>query len=252
MTCELFAVCFAAARPLETGRFWAGLLGGEATDDAYGGVSVLIAEQPGFRIRFRPDAAPKSGPNPAHFNLTSSSLEDQERRVARALELGGRHIDVGQLPEETHVVLADPEGNEFCVVGPGNNSLAGLRPVGDVAGDGSREAGLFWSRALEWPLVWDQDEETAIQAPYGGPKLTWGGPPLMDRTGPDRVHFDLTAPDAAAIDRLIALGAARAGGETGAARAGGGKTSGGQEGGREPGFVAMTDPDGADFCVLLP
>ncbi|MGH3368116.1 MAG: VOC family protein, partial [Nocardioidaceae bacterium] len=30
--------------------------------------------------------------------------------------LGARHIDIGQRPEEGHVVLADPEGNEFCVL----------------------------------------------------------------------------------------------------------------------------------------
>jgi hypothetical protein len=35
--------------------------------------------------------------------------------VARALELGARHADVGQRPEEEHVVLADPDGNEFCL-----------------------------------------------------------------------------------------------------------------------------------------
>jgi hypothetical protein len=39
----------------------------------------------------------------------------QRATVDRALALGGRHVDVGQLPEEEHVVLADPEGNEFCV-----------------------------------------------------------------------------------------------------------------------------------------
>ena len=36
--------------------------------------------------------------------------------MERALATGASHLDVGQLPEEEHVVLADPEGNEFCVV----------------------------------------------------------------------------------------------------------------------------------------
>jgi hypothetical protein len=35
--------------------------------------------------------------------------------VATALALGAGHLDVGQRPEEEHIVLADPEGNEFCV-----------------------------------------------------------------------------------------------------------------------------------------
>jgi hypothetical protein len=43
-----------------------------------------------------------------HFDLTSTSLEDQQQTVAKALDLGARHTDVGQGPEEGHVVLADP------------------------------------------------------------------------------------------------------------------------------------------------
>ena len=98
-----------------------------------------------------------------HFDLTSASLEEQEQTVARALGLGARHIDVGQLPEEEHVVLADPEGNEFCVIEAGNNFLADCGFIGAVSSDGSQEVGYFWSEALGWPLVWDQDQETAIQ-----------------------------------------------------------------------------------------
>ncbi len=37
--------------------------------------------------------------------------------MATALGLGAGHLDVGQRPEEGHVVLADPDGNEFCVKG---------------------------------------------------------------------------------------------------------------------------------------
>ena len=61
------------------------------------------------------------------------------------------------------MVLADPEGNEFCVIEPGNNFLADCGFIGALAGDGSQEVGYFWSEALGWPLVWDQDQETAIR-----------------------------------------------------------------------------------------
>ena len=74
----------------------------------------------GFRIRFVPSQEDKTGLNRMHFDLTSASLEDQQQTVTRALELGAQHLDVGQRPEEGHVVLADPEGNEFCVIEPGN------------------------------------------------------------------------------------------------------------------------------------
>ena len=80
-------------------------------------------------------------------------------------------------------MLADPEGNEFCVIEPGNSFLADCGFIGALACDGSQEVGYFWSEALGWPLVWDQDQETAIRSPHGGPKITWGGPPLMPKTG---------------------------------------------------------------------
>ena len=82
---------------------------GLTTDDARGGIALLPSDDTGFPIRFAPTAEPKSVPNQIHFDLTSASLDEQQRTVARALELGGRHIDIGQRPEELHVVLADPE-----------------------------------------------------------------------------------------------------------------------------------------------
>lgn len=108
-----------------------------------------------------------------------------------------------------------------------------------MSGDGSRAKGCFWSEVLGWPLVWDQDEETAIRSPHGGPKLTWGGPPVKARTGKERWHFDL-APAAGTdfateLDRLLALGAE--------------KVDIGQ--GDVP-WEVLADPDGHEFCLLRP
>lgn len=176
MSSQLFAICFNATRPADLARFWSGLLGWDLAGGPDDGIDVLPPDADGFRIRFLPGREPKTGQNRAHFDLTSASQEEQRRTVARALELGGKHIDVGQLPEEGHVVLADPDGNELCVIEAGNKFLADTGFVGALACDGTREVGYFWSEALRWPLVWDQDEETAIQSPNGGTKITWGGP----------------------------------------------------------------------------
>ncbi|MFK0170689.1 VOC family protein [Streptomyces sp. NPDC090306] len=239
MTAQLFALCFSAARPASLARFWSGFLGWELATDSRDGVALLPGDDTGFRIRCLPTREPKTVQNRMHFDLTSTSPEDQRATVARALELGARHTDVGQRPEEGHVVLADPEGNEFCVIEPGNDFLADCGFVGALACDGTREVGLFWSEALGWPLVWDQDQETAIRSPHGGPKITWGGPPLMPRTGRERLHFDLAPPAhgdlRAEVERLVALGAT----ETGA-------------GPGPSGRALMTDPDGNEFCVLAP
>ncbi|MEU5085578.1 VOC family protein [Streptomyces sp. NPDC021356] len=239
MTSQLFAICFHTTRPADLARFWSGLLGWEPADGPDDGIVLLPPADTGFRIRFLPGQEPKTGQNRAHFDLTSVSPEGQRRTVARALELGGRHIDVGQLPEEGHVVLADPDGNEFCVIEAGNAFLAGTGFIGALACDGTQEVGYFWSEALRWPLVWDQDQETAIQSPHGGTKITWGGPPVAPKTGPNRPAFELALPaDAdwrAEADRLVSLGATRTGtGEGDAGRA------------------LMLDPDGNEFSVRMP
>ena len=165
-----------------------------------------------LRLRFVPGTSPSSG-RELHLHLTSSDLDDQQRTVDRALALGAEHCDVGQLPEEGHVVLADPQGVLFCVIEPGNRFLAGCGFLAEVACDGSRAVGHFWSAALGWPLNWDQDGETSIQSPLGGTKVSWGGGPEGDKAGPNRQWLELVADDADAMDaevmRLVSLGATR-------------------------------------------
>jgi predicted enzyme related to lactoylglutathione lyase len=237
MTCDLHALCLDANDPLGLARFWAGVLDWETAGGSRDGAALLPGDDTGFRIRFLPAQEQKAGQNQMHFDLTSTSLEDQQQTVARSLGLGARHIDIGQRPEEGHVVLADPEGNEFCVIEPGNRFLAECGFVGALACDGSQEVGYFWSAALDWPLVWDQDQETAIRSPHGGPKITWGGPPLMPKTGKSRLHFDLAPPaggdQRAEVDRLVSLGATRI-----------------DIGQGDVSWVVMADPDGHEFCVL--
>jgi predicted enzyme related to lactoylglutathione lyase len=239
MTCHLLALCFDANDPLRLARFWAGALGWDFADDTQVGVALLPNDDTGFRIRFLPTQELEAGQSQLHFHLTSTSLQEQQQTVARSLGLGARHIDIGQRPEEGHVVLADPEGNEFCIIEPGNNWLAGCGFFAELACDGSQEVGYFWSEALGWPLVWDQDQETAVRSPHGGPKISWGGPPLPPKTGKCRQHFDLAPPvhgdQQAEVDRLISLGATRV-----------------DVGQGEVSWVVMADPDGHEFCVYPP
>ncbi len=243
MTAHLVSLCVEAHDPSGLSRFWAGVLGWEPADDPEGGVTLLPSDDTGFRLRFLPSQETKTGQNRMHFDLTSTSADDQQQTVATAIGLGARHIDVGQRPDEGQIVLADPEGNEFCVLEPGNQFLADCGFVGALSCDGSQQVGYFWSAALDWPLVWDQDQETAIRAPYGGPKITWGGPPLTPKNGKNRLHFELAPPvdgdQGTEVDRLVALGATR----LDVIRA---------EGTHEVSRAAMADPDGNEFFVLSP
>jgi hypothetical protein len=200
MAATLVAVTFEARDPEAATRFWNELLGPVP--------DTQIA------LRFVPGRDGALGDNRIHLHLTSTDLDDQRRTVAKALDLGAHHLDVGQRPEQGHVVLADPAGYEFDVIEPGNNYLAGTGFLGELACDGSRAVGLFWSEALGWPLVWDENDETAVQSPRGGTKIGWGGPPVAPNEQPNRQRFALVADDPAAeADRLIALGATRLAGD---------------------------------------
>ena len=67
--------------------------------------------QPGRR------AGPKTVKNRVHLDLTSSAA-DRDQEIDRLVSLGARRVDIGQTGKESWTVLADPEGNEFCVVRP--------------------------------------------------------------------------------------------------------------------------------------
>jgi predicted enzyme related to lactoylglutathione lyase len=232
MGAQLVAVVFDANDPARLAQFWAGVLGRDVVGAADG--AVLPGDHTQLGLRFALSRAQRTGPNRMHPHLTSDSPTAQQQTVAIALGLGARHLDVGQRPEEEHVVLADPEGNEFCVIPPGNAFLRGCGFLGELACDGSRQVGHFWSEALGWPLVWDQDEETAIQSPYGGTKVAWGGPPVPSKRTRNRQHFELTPADRdqeAEVERLVLLGASVL--EVGL-----------------DGRVEFADPDGNEFSMV--
>ncbi|ACZ30147.1 Glyoxalase/bleomycin resistance protein/dioxygenase [Xylanimonas cellulosilytica DSM 15894] len=211
MGLHLSGIRIDATDPRAVARFWAGVLHGDVHATDPGSVVVGLPDEE-YVLRFVATPHPKTGRNRLHLDLTSRSSEDQEEIVVRAIELGGAHHDVGQRGDEGHVVLADPDRNELCVIEPGNRFLAGCGSIGAVNCDGNRVTGEFWRDALGWPLVWDDGEETAVQSPAGGSKITWSGPPLFDKppTGRNRIRFEVTTDDGvdAEADRLVALGAA--------------------------------------------
>lgn len=240
MSLRLVALCVDANDPLGLARFWAEALRWEVADETTEEIRLLPTDGTRFRVDFTRVAEAKVGRNRLHLDLTSTSLDDQRASVARLVELGARHIDVGQRADEGHVVLADPEGNELCVIEPGNSFLADCGRLGSITCDGTRQVGYFWSEALAWPLVWDQGEETAIRAPDGtGPLITWGGPPLPPKLGKNRLYLKVAPIDQAdqhaEVDRLVALGAARV-----------------DLGQGDVDWVVMADPDSNEFCVLPP
>lgn len=240
MSLQLKALGFDTNDPRRLAGFWATALGWEVHDEMPDRVELAPTDGTRFSIVFLPAIlGEKQGKNRLHLDLTTTSIDDQTQSVEKLLDIGARHVDIGQRPDESHVVLADPEGNEFCIIEPNNSFLAGCGRLGSITCDGSPDAGYFWSRALGWPLVWDQDGETAIRAPDGiGPFITWG-PPVHPKVAKNRLHLDLVSASKddlpAQVDRLVSLGASRA-----------------DAGQGDDDKVVMLDPDGNEFWVLTP
>jgi hypothetical protein len=171
----------------------------------------------------------------------SESVQDQAEMVARLTSLGAQPIDVGQGDDADHVVLSDPEGNEFCVVIRGE-FLATTGLLGAIVFEPADypTVGRFWSEALGWPVVYDQDGDLAIRHRSGrGPFLTFGPPIDSTKSAKNRVHLDLAPPadgdQALEVERLMALGARPV-----------------DIGQGDVTWVVMADPQGNEFCVLTP
>ena len=105
---------FDSPHPRRAAEFWAQLLGwtideGESDEDEV----LLNPQSPGpTPILFVNSRDTKTTKNRTHLDLRP---DDQAAEVERALSLGATHVDIGQ-GEQTWVVLADPEGNEFCIL----------------------------------------------------------------------------------------------------------------------------------------
>lgn len=153
----------------------------------------------GIELIFEASARPKSGKNRMHLCLASGP--DQAVTVQHLLDLGASRADIGQgdVPWD---VLADPEGNEFCVL-PQHEIDDGLFQVCLDAADPSVQ-GPFWTAATGWSITAQGDWGFRLRSADGiGPSLVMG-PPATPKTGPNRLQprFTTHNPDGAR-ERLL-------------------------------------------------
>jgi hypothetical protein len=104
-----------AADPERLAEFWMAVLGWQPTGRYQGAVEIADPARPGPSLTFVPVPEPKTIKNRLHIDVNPVGCE-QDQEVERLLALGARRADVGQGDDKTWVVLADPEGNEFCVL----------------------------------------------------------------------------------------------------------------------------------------
>lgn len=98
-------------------RFWAEVLGWQVLSERER--EVVIGTEPGapVGICFMPVTDVKTVKNRLHLDLTpGAGPGERDAEIERLIALGARRVDVGQTGTESWTVLADPEGNEFCVV----------------------------------------------------------------------------------------------------------------------------------------
>jgi hypothetical protein len=125
MTSKFTELAIDCADPDSLARFWCSVLGYEVQDeDDDGTVTIGSPAAPEGRNRLGPVPPTltfarvpegKTVKNRLHIDVNPTD-KDQDEEVRRLLDLGARHADVGQTGDESWVTLADPEGNEFCVL----------------------------------------------------------------------------------------------------------------------------------------
>ncbi|WP_329238109.1 VOC family protein [Actinoallomurus sp. NBC_01490] len=202
-------VVFETLDPGALARFWAGALNGTTPEENLGGEQTVIRTgDTVLRLRFTPATRPKTTKNRLHLDLAGGS--DPAREVERVLALGASRADIGQ-GEVPWTVLADPEGNEFCVL-PEEGSAGRLAAICLDAADPDVQ-GRFWAPALGWRIVDQGDWGISLRSPsVRGPRMVMG-PPAAAKAGRNRLLLEIAAhgdDPATAADRLTRTGATRA------------------------------------------
>ncbi|MEU4215243.1 VOC family protein [Actinoplanes sp. NPDC026623] len=104
-------------------RFWAQMLNWRILSEREREVVIGADETAQVGICFMPVTDRKSVKNRLHLDLTPGP-DGRDAEVDRILALGARRVDVGQAGTESWTVLADPEGNEFCILRPKTTLIA--------------------------------------------------------------------------------------------------------------------------------
>ncbi|MFJ3224545.1 VOC family protein [Streptomyces sp. NPDC086783] len=113
---KINALIVDATDPERLAAFWSEMLGRPVVGRT--GPYVWLQREDGLGLGFQRTNEPKSGKNRMHFDITSPDPAAEQRRVET---LGGRRLE--QYADGGFLVMADPEGNEFCVIPEGSFEL---------------------------------------------------------------------------------------------------------------------------------
>jgi len=115
MPVQISSMCLDAVDPRALAAFWSAVLGWEVVEEGDDGVS-LASPGGGFpSLDILPVAEAKQVKNRLHLDVRADG-STFATELDRLEQVGARRVDIGQGPEVSWVVLADPEGNEFCLL----------------------------------------------------------------------------------------------------------------------------------------
>ncbi|WP_018548273.1 VOC family protein [Streptomyces sp. LaPpAH-108] len=120
MACRISELVLDVADPERLALFWAEVLGyvelGREDDGSIGiGPSGAGFGGPQPTLILSPSTDPRPAKLRLHIDVSATD-RDQDAELERLLALGARRVDIGQTGQESWHVLADPEGNEFCLL----------------------------------------------------------------------------------------------------------------------------------------
>ena len=118
MACRITELVLDCRDPERLAAFWAEVLGWQVLDREDGSVEIgppTGPHGPQPTLVLSPSDEPKAGKLRLHVDVNATD-RDQAAELDRLLAAGARRADVGQTGTESWYVLADPEGNEFCLL----------------------------------------------------------------------------------------------------------------------------------------
>lgn len=197
-------VALDATDPHTLGRFWEALLGGSTLTDEPEVFETRITVPEGPTIDLCLSRVPEPvAPHP-RLHLDLAGGPHQAEVVQRALDLGARHLDIGQ-GDVPWVVLADPEGNPFCVM-EARPEYAVSGPIAALpldSADPARDA-AFWGELSGWGPV-SSSMPAALRHPSGrGPLLELCSEPGPKGVAKNRLHLDIRLEAADDVDAVLA------------------------------------------------
>ena len=243
MATRISCIAIDSADPAALGAWWAETLGWDVVappDPRDFQISMPGSDAWTPSLLFLPSVETKIAKNRIHFDVASGDFDTRDKFVEVLLARGAMLCDIGQA-DVSWTVMADPEGNEFCVLEPNERHQSGHRLASIVIDSLDMEGHAeFWEHASAWKICDRSDDLIGLRSPSNClPDIEFVADqnPKVTKL---RIHIDVEPLDGATVDaeadRLRSLGAS--------------DIDIGQHDDPDTNWIVLLDPFGHEFCVV--